>query len=66
MTYVMWLLLGLGWFDGTHTASVWAVYREQLHRLNAGAAERRAVLPPSLRQVPMIPPRPLPPAPPKR
>jgi hypothetical protein len=66
MQYAMWLFLGLAWYDGTQTASVWAVYREELRRLDAGLAERRAVLPPGLRQMPMIPPRPLPPPPPKR
>jgi hypothetical protein len=55
MMYPMWLALSLAWFNGTHTASVWGVYREELRRLDGGAAERRT-----------LPPRPLPPAPPKR
>jgi hypothetical protein len=48
MMYAMWLLLGLAWYDGTQTASVWGVYREELRRLDADFAARRAFFPPGV------------------
>jgi hypothetical protein len=62
MLYVMTLFLGLAWFDGTHTASVWAVYRAELRRIDAQTEELMRTLPPRVRErlFPMrLPPPPM-------